>query len=126
VANQVKGFSSGVLRDEFPHVTSRMPTLWSSSFFVASVGFLRRPTSKQVAVFTEMLADHCALYNGALQERRDAYRHVSTTSITYDEQSAQLGDIRGFDPHRQGRRSLSSRQGQCAVWARRCGRCSGA
>jgi putative transposase len=38
VANQFKGFTSRVLREEFPHLRSRMPTLWSSSFFVASVG----------------------------------------------------------------------------------------
>lgn len=38
VANQFKGFTSRVLREEFPHLKSRMPTLWSSSFFVASVG----------------------------------------------------------------------------------------
>ncbi|MFI8905304.1 IS200/IS605 family transposase [Streptomyces albidoflavus] len=40
VANQFKGFTSRVLRSEFPHLKSRMPTLWSSSFFVASVGTL--------------------------------------------------------------------------------------
>jgi putative transposase len=38
VANQFKGFTSRVLREEFPRLRSRMPTLWSSSFFVASVG----------------------------------------------------------------------------------------
>ncbi|MGY1498029.1 IS200/IS605 family transposase [Streptomyces sp. QTS52] len=38
VANQFKGFTSRVLRFEFPHLKSRMPTLWSSSYFVASVG----------------------------------------------------------------------------------------
>ncbi|MER6103240.1 IS200/IS605 family transposase, partial [Streptomyces sp. NPDC001832] len=32
VANQFKGFTSRVLREEFPHLKSRMPTLWSSSF----------------------------------------------------------------------------------------------
>jgi putative transposase len=57
-----------------------------------------------------MLADHCSLYNGALQERRDAYRHASKTSIRYGEQSAQLKDIRAFDPERQGRWSFSSQQ----------------
>ncbi|MCL6277095.1 IS200/IS605 family transposase [Streptomyces albidoflavus] len=40
VANQFKGFTSRVLRSEFPHLKSRMPTLWSSSFFVASAGTL--------------------------------------------------------------------------------------
>ncbi|WP_370517025.1 IS200/IS605 family transposase [Streptomyces acidiscabies] len=38
VANQFKGSTSGVLRTEFPHLKSRMPTLWSSSYFAASVG----------------------------------------------------------------------------------------
>ncbi|MER5914130.1 RNA-guided endonuclease TnpB family protein, partial [Streptomyces sp. NPDC001982] len=57
-----------------------------------------------------MLRDHCSLYNGALQERRDAYRHASKTSITYGQQSAQLKEIRAFDPQRQGRWSFSSQQ----------------
>lgn len=44
VANQFKGFTSRVLRSEFPHLKSRMPTLWSSSFFVASVGAVSADT----------------------------------------------------------------------------------
>ncbi|WP_344973177.1 IS200/IS605 family transposase [Salinactinospora qingdaonensis] len=38
VANQFKGFTSRMLREEFPHLKSRLPTLWSSSYFAASVG----------------------------------------------------------------------------------------
>ncbi|WP_460773944.1 IS200/IS605 family transposase [Nocardiopsis nanhaiensis] len=38
VANQFKGYTSRVLREEFPHVRSKLPTLWSSSYFAASVG----------------------------------------------------------------------------------------
>lgn len=57
-----------------------------------------------------MLADHCSLYNGALQERRDAYRHASKVSVTYGDQSAQLKEIRAFDPERQERWSFSSQQ----------------
>jgi putative transposase len=38
VANQLKGFTSHVLRAEFPHLRSRLPTLWSRSYFVATVG----------------------------------------------------------------------------------------
>ncbi|WP_033332241.1 RNA-guided endonuclease InsQ/TnpB family protein [Streptomyces novaecaesareae] len=72
--------------------------------------FLMRPTVGQQQALTEMLRDHCSLYNGALQERRDAYRHVSRTSVTYGMQSAQLKDIRAFDPERQGRWSFSSQQ----------------
>lgn len=38
IANQIKGFTSKVLRGEFPHLRRRLPTLWSRSYFVASVG----------------------------------------------------------------------------------------
>ncbi|WLQ38141.1 transposase [Streptomyces castrisilvae] len=72
--------------------------------------FLMRPTVGQATMLGEMLRDHCDLYNGALQERRDAYRHTSKTSIKYGQQSAQLKEIRAFDPDRQGRWSFSSQQ----------------
>ncbi|MFG2795090.1 RNA-guided endonuclease InsQ/TnpB family protein [Streptomyces sp. NPDC048419] len=72
--------------------------------------FLMRPTVSQQAALGEMLRDHCSLYNGALAERRNAYRHASKTSIKYGQQSAQLKDIRAFDPERQGRWSFSSQQ----------------
>ncbi|WP_328583639.1 RNA-guided endonuclease InsQ/TnpB family protein [Streptomyces sp. NBC_00370] len=72
--------------------------------------FLMRPTARQAIALGEMLRDHCSLYNGALQERRDAYRHVSKTAITYGTQSAQLKAIRAFDLDRQGRWSFSSQQ----------------
>jgi len=38
LAAQFKGFTSHVLRREFPHLRSRLPTLWSRSYFVCSVG----------------------------------------------------------------------------------------
>lgn len=38
IANQFKGFTSKVLRDEFPALKRRLPTLWSRSYFVSSVG----------------------------------------------------------------------------------------
>ncbi len=72
--------------------------------------FLLRPTVSQVQALTGMLRDHCSLYNSALQERRGAFRHVSKTSIKYGMQSAQLKEIRAFDPERQGRWSFSSQQ----------------
>ncbi|MEU5074398.1 transposase [Streptomyces asoensis] len=72
--------------------------------------FLMRPTVRQAQALAEMLRDHCSLYNGALQERRDAWRHVSKTSVKYPMQSAQLKEIRTFDPERQGRWSFSSQQ----------------
>jgi putative transposase len=33
-----KGRSSRVLREEFPELKSRLPTLWTNSYFVATVG----------------------------------------------------------------------------------------
>ncbi|MEU6709487.1 RNA-guided endonuclease InsQ/TnpB family protein, partial [Streptomyces wuyuanensis] len=72
--------------------------------------FRMRPTVGQTIALGEMLRDHCSLYNGALQERRDAYRHVSKTTIRYGQQSVQLKEIRAFDPERQGRWSFSSQQ----------------
>lgn len=72
--------------------------------------FLLRPTARQAVALGEMLRDHCSLYNGALQERRDAYRHTSKTTVRHGGQSAQLNEIRAFDPERQGRWSLSSQQ----------------
>ncbi|MGW4703007.1 RNA-guided endonuclease InsQ/TnpB family protein [Streptomyces sp. NPDC004285] len=71
--------------------------------------FLLRPTVRQDRALLEMLADHCSLYNGALQERRDAYRHASK-AIRYGDQSAQLKEIRAFAPETQGRWSFSSQQ----------------
>lgn len=56
------------------------------------------------------LAAHRSLYNAALQERRDAYRHTSRTTVRYGDQSAQLKAIRAFDPEHQGRWSFSSQQ----------------
>jgi putative transposase len=34
----IKGRSSRVLREEFPWLRSRLPTLWTNSYFVATVG----------------------------------------------------------------------------------------
>ncbi|GAB3000085.1 IS200/IS605 family transposase [Streptomyces pseudoechinosporeus] len=44
VANQFKGFTSRVLRTEFPHLKSQLPTLWSSSYFAASAGAVSAQT----------------------------------------------------------------------------------
>ncbi|MFG3212428.1 RNA-guided endonuclease InsQ/TnpB family protein [Streptomyces tendae] len=77
---------------------------------IRSYKFLMRPTVNQQVALGEMVRDHCALYNGALQERRDAYRHVSKATVKYGHQSAQLKAIRAFDPERQGRWSFSSQQ----------------
>jgi putative transposase len=47
VAHQCKGFTSRVLRAEFPHLRSRLPTLWSRSYFVASVGRVSETTIRR-------------------------------------------------------------------------------
>lgn len=35
---RLKGVSSKILREEFPFVKSRIPTLWTNSYFVSTVG----------------------------------------------------------------------------------------
>jgi putative transposase len=43
----LKGRSSRVLRTEFPHLRSQLPTLWSNSYFVTTVGGAPLATIKQ-------------------------------------------------------------------------------
>ena len=35
---RLKGKTSRILRDEFPHLRKRLPTLWTNSYFVSTVG----------------------------------------------------------------------------------------
>jgi putative transposase len=35
---EIKGKSSRILRQRFPHLRSRLPTLWTNSYFVSTVG----------------------------------------------------------------------------------------
>lgn len=74
-----------------------------------SYKFQVKPTARQQALLSAMLADHCALYNAALQERRDAYR-TRYVSVRYGDQSEQLKDIRAADTDGQGRWSFTSQQ----------------
>jgi putative transposase len=48
LANQFKGYSSRVLRRKYRHLTSRMPTLWSRSYYVGSSG---RVSDRTIARF---------------------------------------------------------------------------
>ncbi|MFC4117048.1 RNA-guided endonuclease InsQ/TnpB family protein [Nonomuraea zeae] len=73
-----------------------------------SYKFLMRPTAHQQAALTACLDDHRALYNAALEERREAYKR-SKVSIRYGDQSAQLKEIRAYDPD-QAHWSFSSQQ----------------
>jgi putative transposase len=56
-----------------------------------------------------LLADHCDLYNAALQERREAWR-PRKVRISNGDQSAQLKEIRAADPAGQGRHSFTAQQ----------------
>lgn len=38
LVKQIKGYSSRILRQEFPWLRSRIPTLWTNSYFVSTVG----------------------------------------------------------------------------------------
>ena len=35
---RIKGRTSRILRQEFPHLTTKLPTLWTNSYFVSTVG----------------------------------------------------------------------------------------
>lgn len=47
VVNQLKGYSSLMLRREFPKLRSRLPTLWTRSYFVESIGHISEATVKR-------------------------------------------------------------------------------
>lgn len=43
----IKGRSSRLLRDEYPWLKSRLPTLWTNSYFVSTVGGVPLKTIRQ-------------------------------------------------------------------------------
>jgi putative transposase len=47
IAAQFKGFSSRILREEFPFLKSRLPALWSRSYYIGSVGHVSEATVKK-------------------------------------------------------------------------------
>ncbi|PWC61026.1 transposase [Azospirillum sp. TSH7] len=47
IVNRLKGKSSRVLRQEFPALRSRLPTLWSRSYFAATVGSVSEETIRR-------------------------------------------------------------------------------
>jgi putative transposase len=71
--------------------------------------FRAYPTRPQEGRAARLLADHCDLYNAALEERREAWRS-RRTNVTYGTQSAQLRAIRAADPDGQGRHSFTVQQ----------------
>jgi REP-associated tyrosine transposase len=44
IVNRLKGFTSRTLREEFPSLRSRLPTLWSRSYYAGSVGHVSAQT----------------------------------------------------------------------------------
>lgn len=44
IAAQLKGVSSRILREEFPSLKSRLPTLWTRSYYCESVGHISKET----------------------------------------------------------------------------------
>ena len=44
LANQFKGYTSHWLREKYPHLRSRLPSLWSRSYYVGSVGQVSEET----------------------------------------------------------------------------------
>ena len=50
LVKQIKGRSSRLLRQEFPYLKSRIPTLWTNSYFVATTG---GATSEAVKTYVE-------------------------------------------------------------------------
>ena len=47
MVSKIKGITAKVLREEFPHLKSRLPNLWTRSYFVASTGGVRLQVLKQ-------------------------------------------------------------------------------
>lgn len=47
IVHQLKGFTSHELRKEFKVLRSRMPTLWSRSFYVGTVGHIPEETVRK-------------------------------------------------------------------------------
>lgn len=44
---QFKGYTSRILREEFSELKSKLPTLWTRSYFVESVGHISEATIKK-------------------------------------------------------------------------------
>jgi putative transposase len=47
VVGQLKGYTGRILRQEFPKLKSRLPTLWTRSYYIDSVGKLNEHTVRK-------------------------------------------------------------------------------
>ena len=44
IVKLIKGKSSRILRDKYPNLKSRIPSLWTRSYFICSVGHVNEDT----------------------------------------------------------------------------------
>lgn len=47
IVGQLKGYSSRILRKEFDHLRSRLPSRWTRSYYVETVGHISEQTVQQ-------------------------------------------------------------------------------
>ena len=47
IVQQIKGYTSRIMRDEFKELKSKLPTLWTRSYFCESVGHISEDTVKK-------------------------------------------------------------------------------
>ena len=47
IVKDFKEISSRILREEFPHLKSRLPSLWTRSYFACSIGHISEETIKR-------------------------------------------------------------------------------
>jgi len=47
IVQQFKGYTSRILRQEFKSLRSRLPTLWTRSYYCESIGHISKSTIKQ-------------------------------------------------------------------------------
>ena len=47
IVQQLKGYTSRILRKEFPKLKSRLPTLWTRSYYCESIGHISEETIKK-------------------------------------------------------------------------------
>lgn len=47
IVGQLKGYTSRILRQEFAHLRSRLPSLWTRSYYVETVGHISEQTIQQ-------------------------------------------------------------------------------
>ena len=47
IVSQLKGYTSSVLRNEFELLRTRLPTLWTRSFYVETIGYISESVIKK-------------------------------------------------------------------------------